>query len=122
MHELSLLIIAPLVALGFMMKRTGQISIPEARKQLNEGALVIDVRSPAEFHSGHLPAALNLPLDEIESTLPQRVQDKNQVLLLHCQSGMRSGLALRKLKALGYTRVFNLGSYPRAQAILKPPP
>ena len=78
---------------------------------------VLDVRSPGEFNSGHLPVAINMPLDEIETVLPRRVTDKNQVLLLHCASGMRSGMALRKLKSLGYANVFNLGSFNRAGKI-----
>ena len=50
--------------------------------------------------------------------VPQRVKDKNQVLLLHCLSGGRSGLAKRQLKKMGYTHVFNLGSYSRASQIV----
>jgi phage shock protein E len=65
---------------------------------LKNGALVIDVRSSAEFNSGHLPKAINIPLEEIEIVLPRRVKDASQVLLLHCQSGMRSGAAKTKLK------------------------
>ena len=48
-------------------KRSGQISIKEAQAHLKNGALVIDVRTPGEFISGHLPGAINLPLDEIEA-------------------------------------------------------
>jgi phage shock protein E len=85
---------------------------------LRNGALLIDVRTGAEFASGHLPDAINLPLDEIETELPRRVRDKSQVLLLHCQSGVRGGVAKKKLNALGYTNAFNLGSYGRAERIL----
>jgi rhodanese-related sulfurtransferase len=46
------------------------------------------------------------------------VQDKNQVLLLHCQSGMRSGVASKRLKRLGYAKAFNLGSYSRAARLV----
>jgi len=46
------------------------------------------------------------------------VPDKNQVLLLHCLSGTRSGIAKRQLKSMGYQNVFNLGSYGRAGKIL----
>jgi phage shock protein E len=45
------------------------------------------------------------------------VKDKNQVLLLHCASGMRSGVAKQKLKSLGYANFFNLGSLARARKI-----
>ena len=113
------LIVAGVVIVYFLLKRSGQIPAKQARTHLKNGALVIDVRSPGEFNSGHLSAALNLPLDEIETALPRRVPDKNQVLLLHCQSGMRSGMAKKKLNGLGYANAFNLGSYGRAESILK---
>lgn len=119
MNWTTTLIIAAVVAVVFMLKTAGQISAKDALAHLKNGALVIDVRSPSEFNSGHLSAALNLPLDEIETALPRRVPDKNQVLLLHCQSGMRSGMAKKKLNGLGYANAFNLGSYGRAESILK---
>ena len=113
------LIVAAVIAVIFILKHVGLISPKDALAHLKNGALVIDVRSPGEFNSGHLSAALNLPLDEIETALPRRVPDKNQVLLLHCQSGMRSGMAKKKLNGLGYANAFNLGSYGRAESILK---
>jgi phage shock protein E len=100
-----------------LLKRAGQISTKKALAHLKNGALVIDVRTPSEFSSGHLPSAINLPLDQIETALPRRVKDKSQVILLHCQSGMRSGVAKKKLNALGYSNAFNLGSYGRAAEI-----
>ena len=106
------------LAVFFLLKRSGQISSKDAQALLRNGALVIDVRSAGEYSSGHLPRAINLPLDDIEVSLPRRVRDKNQALLLHCQSGMRSGVAKKKLKALGYANAFNLGSYGRAAQIV----
>ena len=112
-------ILAAVVAVFFWMKKAGQISPQEARTYLKKGALLIDVRSPGEFKAGHLPSAINIPLGEIETALPRRTHDKNQVLLLHCQSGMRSSAAVTKLKRMGYANAFNLGSYGRAKSILK---
>lgn len=114
-----LLVFAALVAVFLTMKRAGQISAQAALAHLKNGALVIDVRSPGEFNMGHLPKAINLPLDELGTAVPRRVKDKNQVLLLHCLSGTRSGMAIIKLKKMGYPNVFNLGSYGRAEGILK---
>jgi monofunctional biosynthetic peptidoglycan transglycosylase len=90
----------------------------DARTHLKQGALVIDVRSPREYNSEHLPSAVNIPVDGIETALPVRVPDKNKVLLLHCQSGMRSAVAMKKLKSIGYTHVYNLGSLPQAKAVV----
>jgi phage shock protein E len=113
------LILAAIIAIIFVMNKSGRISPKDALAYLKNGALVIDVRSPGEFNSGHSPTAINIPLDNIETVLPRRVKDKNQVLLLHCHSGMRSGAAIRKLKSMGYANAFNLGSYSRAESILK---
>jgi phage shock protein E len=112
------IILAIVVIIYTLLKRSSQIAPKSVPAYLKGGALVIDVRNHAEFNSGHLPNAINIPLDEIEMTLPRRVTDKNQVLLLHCQSGMRSGLAAKKLKRLGYVNTFNLGSYNRAARLV----
>ena len=119
MNWTTILVIAAVVAVIFLMKKSGQISAKDALAHLKNGALVIDVRSPGEFNSGHLPNVINIPLDDIATALPKRVKDKNQTLLLHCASGMRSGMAKGKLNSLGYANVFNLGSYGRAESILK---
>ncbi|HEY2470880.1 MAG TPA: rhodanese-like domain-containing protein [Terracidiphilus sp.] len=107
------------LAAGYMYaKRSGQISSKEATEYLRNGAIVIDVRSPNEFESGHILQAQNMPLDRIEMTAASTVRDKNKVLLLHCSTGVRSNLAKKKLEALGYKNVFNLGSYERAGKIV----
>lgn len=84
---------------------------------MREGALVIDVRSPEEFRSGHVPNVVNIPLGELRESLPRRVKDKRQVLLLHCLSGGRSGIVQQPAKRMGYRNVFNLGSCERAERI-----
>jgi phage shock protein E len=118
MNWIVVLVMVGLLVVFLVVRRTGQIAETAAATHLKTGALVIDVRSAAEFRGGHLQRAINMPLPDIEMLVARRVQDKNQVLLLHCQSGMRSGLARRKLAALGYTRAFNMGSYDRAARIV----
>ena len=112
------LILAAAILLFLVIRNSRQVSPKLAQQYLRDGALLIDVRSIREFNSGHLSRAINLPLDEIESTLPRRVKDKGTVLLLHCQGGVRSGAAQTRLKALGYANAFNLGSYARAAKIV----
>jgi phage shock protein E len=115
------IILAITVALLFaylFLRRKGQISADLAVAHLKGGALLIDVRTPAEFAIGHLKGAINIPLQEIDSRIDGYVKDKNQVLLVHCQSGQRSGMAQNRLTALGYTRAYNLGSYDRAAHII----
>lgn len=80
--------------------------------------MVIDVRSAQEFDSGHILQAYNMPLDRVDVLVPSAVKDKNKVLLLHCSTGVRSGLAKKKLEEIGYKNVFNLGGYERAGKIV----
>ena len=73
-----------------------------------EDALIIDVRTPEEFQSGHFPGAKNIPL----STIPGRISEfglKDQVIVVYCRSGRRSGIAERFLKQAGYLKTVNGG-------------
>ena len=117
MNWTTILIVAGVLAAVFLFKRMSFIAPDAARNYLRQGAMVVDVRSTGEYSGGHLPNAVNIPLGELKETLPVRVPDKNQVLLLHCLSGTRSAIAKRQLKGMGYPNVFNLGSYSRAREI-----
>ena len=105
------------VAAWFVVRRLTLIPLGQARELLARGAAVIDVRSPAEFDAGHVPHAINLPLDTLTERIQAVVNDKEAPLLLHCLSGGRSALAQRRLRRLGYTQVHNLGSLDRAQSL-----
>jgi phage shock protein E len=118
MNWWDILIAVVIVAAFLLYRRIGLISVKDAQEHLKKGALVIDVRTAGEFVAGHLPVAVNLPLSEIESNWQRRIKDKNQVLLLHCQSGVRSGAAKKKLRALGCPNVYNMGGYARAAQIV----
>lgn len=112
-----------LVALAFIVSllkfRASATPPPEfAREHLRNGALLVDVRTVAEFNARHLTNAVNIPLDQVAEVLPRRVPDKGQVVLLHCRSGRRSGIAEQQLRALGYTNVFNVGSYGQAEKLV----
>ncbi len=109
---------AVFIAWAIFQRRT-MISVDRAVRLLGEGARVIDVRTPGEFAQEHLRDALNIPLGRISELLPAVIPDQNAVLLLHCHGGGRSALGVRRLKALGYPRSFNLGSYGRARSILE---
>ena len=107
------------IAGGVLLRgQSVQISPKAAHMYLRNGARVIDVRTPAEFSAGHLPNAMNIPLAQIESGPPLPLKDKNQVLLLHCQGGVRSAKATKLLSGMGYTNVFDLGAYNRAAQIV----
>ena len=118
MNVTSIVILAAIVVVFLLIKQFSQISWRAAQEYLEQGAIVIDVRSEKEFAAGHLRRAINMPMDQIEAFAPQRLKDRNRVLLLHCQTGMRSSVAARRLKRMGYARAFNLGSFSRASRIV----
>lgn len=78
-----------------------RISVQEALEMQQEGAIIIDVRRPDEWVSGHASGAVHLPVDDVlaeaESKLPQ-----NNDLLFICAAGVRSGLAAEMASALGF--------------------
>jgi len=115
----TLMLIVGAVMVGLLaLKRLSQVSARDARRFLQQGAVVVDVRSADEFRSGHLPEAINIPLGELREEFPRQVPDKTRVVLLHCLSGTRSGIARHQLKGLGYANVFNLGSFGRARRLV----
>jgi rhodanese-related sulfurtransferase len=73
--------------------------------------LLFDVREEEEYITGHADGAALFPVDEINlQTAQQRIPTHATPLLLYCRSGKRSQMAAQKLLALGYTRVYDLGS------------
>ena len=80
----------------------------DAVRLLNQGALVLDVRSQAEFDSGHLLEAKHVPQDQLASSAEALKKYKDKVVIACCESGMRSGAAARVLQAQGFTKVVNL--------------
>jgi len=79
------------------------------KSKIQAGAVVIDVRSQAEFGDGHYPNALNIPVDELENRLSELGGDTSQSIIVYCASGARSAKAARLLKNHGYTNVVNAG-------------
>jgi rhodanese-related sulfurtransferase len=82
---------------------SGGLSSAAAVQLINrEKAVVIDVCEPEEFAKGHLGAAKNIPLNQLEEKLGSAVKNKALPLILVCQSGARSNRALVIAKKLGY--------------------
>jgi Rhodanese-related sulfurtransferase len=73
---------------------------PQIREKLANGAVIVDVRSPAEFKGGHAKGAKNIPLPQIANKGPQ-LQKLNKPVIFCCASGMRSGQATRLMRSQG---------------------
>jgi hydroxyacylglutathione hydrolase len=69
-------------------------------------AVVIDVRTPAEYQEGHIPGVANIPLDQLEARIGEIPKDK-QVLLI-CRSGKRSGQGTALLRSKNMSNVYNI--------------
>jgi phage shock protein E len=72
--------------------------------------MVIDVRSPSEYATGHVRHSVNIPLDRLADEIAQAVPDKSLPVVLCCASGGRSGMACSFMQQLGYQQVSNGGS------------
>ncbi|HEY3478274.1 MAG TPA: rhodanese-like domain-containing protein [Amycolatopsis sp.] len=67
----------------------------------NPDTLVVDVRTPAEFGTAHIPEAVNLPLDQVDTHLRRIVDDAGGRVILVCQGGSRAERCQRVLAAAG---------------------
>ena len=88
-----------------------QISQDEAKRMMAQdpAPLVVDVRRPDEFETGHIPNAINVPNEDINTTQPEALPELDRVLLVYCRSGRRSKEAAQKLANMGYTNVYEFG-------------
>lgn len=83
----------------------------EARIQtVNNSALLIDVRSEEEYNEKHLSGAISLPLEDIENDADKKIPSKDKIIIVYCNSGVRSKKAKTKLEKLGYKNVYNMGA------------
>ena len=76
--------------------------------QRTSGAVLLDVRTPEEYRSGHIPGSKNIPLQTIDR-VGSVAENKGTALYVYCQSGARSRQAAGLLKQMGYTNVNNIG-------------
>ncbi len=78
---------------------------------------LVDVRTSQEFAAGHLPQAVNIPLDELRSRLGELPRDR--AVAVYCQVGQRGYLATRILRQAGFDAV-NVGGGYRTYRLLQP--
>jgi rhodanese-related sulfurtransferase len=89
------------------------ISAKTAKEMMdgNKAAVVLDVRTPAEFKERHIAGAVLLPLADMEMLrkIVDVLPDKEAVILVYCRRGNRSKVAASKLAAMGYVNVYEFG-------------
>ena len=77
--------------------------------QNTSGAMLLDVRTPEEYRSGHIPGAIVIPNETIGTEEIPQLPDKDQLIMVYCRSGNRSKQASDKLVKLGYTNIVEFG-------------
>lgn len=77
--------------------------------EMDGSYLIVDVRRPDEFASGHIPGAINIPNESIGTACPAELPDKDQLIYVYCRSGNRSKQASQKLVDLGYSNIVEFG-------------
>lgn len=71
--------------------------------------IILDVRTEQEFAQGHIPGAINVPVETIGTECPPELPDKDQLILVYCRSGNRSKTASEALAKLGYSNIVEFG-------------
>ncbi len=79
------------------------------RELMSEGAVIIDVRTKAEYQGGHIEGSVNIPLNLLQDNLSKF--EKTKPVITCCASGMRSANAKNILESKGFIRVFNGGGW-----------
>jgi len=84
---------------------------------IEEGAFLVDVRTPGEFAEGHVKGSVNIPLDKVQTQLSKFKNKKN--IIVFCRSGGRSNQAKNILQQNGFTNVINGGTWNNVGQFVK---
>lgn len=87
-----------------------KITADEAKALMDSGSpTIVDVRTAQEYADGHIPGAINIPVESIGSDKPAELADTDADLIVYCRTGVRSKQASDKLIELGYQHVNDMG-------------
>jgi phage shock protein E len=108
-------VIVPLLLVPMVL--SGCATAPEspAGAAVDPGATVVDVRTPAEYASGHLAGARNIDLQSPSFAAEVGRLDRAGAYVVYCRSGNRSAQAAQLMTAMGFTDVRDAGSLAQAQ-------
>ena len=105
-------LVAISLLIGIDTMRRGGTGANQVSAQLinQENAVVVDVCQPEEFRKGHIPAAINIPVDQIKEQLGQleKFRKKDRPIVLSCRSGQRASRAAAVLRKNEFERVYTL--------------
>jgi rhodanese-related sulfurtransferase len=84
------------------------LSAPQAVRLMNQGAIVLDLRSKADYDAGHIGDARNVPASELAAQADSLKKWRDKSVITYCDSGINGASTARALTKLGFTKVFNL--------------
>lgn len=101
-----------LLALVFWMESKGSASslTPASATTLinTEDALVLDIRPAAEFRTGHITGAMNIPATTVKDSLGKLEKHKNTPIIIVCKTGMTAGATAKELQKNDFTAVYKM--------------
>jgi NADPH-dependent 2,4-dienoyl-CoA reductase/sulfur reductase-like enzyme/rhodanese-related sulfurtransferase len=100
---------AGFIAAGAVRGDVRVVHVPNLPQLLEQGAQLVDVRTPAEFEGGAVPSAVNIPVDDLRERLMEL--DRRRPVIAYCQVGVRGYLASRILMQQGYDVANLSGGY-----------
>lgn len=77
--------------------------------QREQDYLILDVRSPEEYAAGHIPHAINIPMEQFGEDPPKELPDRNQMIFVYCVKGIRSMNIANRLAHMGYKNIVEMG-------------
>jgi rhodanese-related sulfurtransferase len=84
------------------------VSAMQAVQMMNQGALVLDVRSKDTYEAGHIGEARNISAADLDTQADSLKKWRDRNVIIYCDSGVSAAGAARKLAKLGFAKVFNL--------------
>jgi len=97
------------IMFGLFRDKQADTANDQLANEIKKGAFLVDVRTSQEFSGGSVKSAVNIPLNQLETSLDSFKGKK--AIEVFCQSGNRSGSAKRILEKHGFQRVFNGGGW-----------
>ncbi|MCQ3813232.1 MAG: molybdopterin-synthase adenylyltransferase MoeB [Acidimicrobiia bacterium] len=85
-----------------------EVDTATSQQLLNQGYQLLDVREPDEFEQGAIPDSIHIPRGQIESSIENRVPDRQSKLVVMCAGGVRSAFAVQTLEQLGYMNTVSM--------------
>ncbi len=103
------IVIVIVIVAAILLLRGRGANPSTVREKLSRGAMVIDVRTPDEYDSGHYEGATNIPVSDLQGRLSE-IGDRQKPIVVYCASGIRSAQAAKILVAAGFRDVTNAGT------------